>query len=252
MGAVVCDASQPEQSPPMYLSFYNTAFTEPFTLQDEALVRHLLPHLHRALRVRWKIAHEQQAGQLREQALDCIGMAILLLNTTGRILFANRKAELLIRQGGHPSVLHGRLCSLDIDKNNAIRQALRQAQAGLGSTLRFDNGDTIGLRVLTFSPISAKSGDNLSTPARILVMISEPEKAAPSDIGLYRLTAAETRVLKLLLQHQGTKAIAETLHISMATLRSQLRALFAKTNTKNQRELIRFCLAHPMVGQGTF
>jgi DNA-binding CsgD family transcriptional regulator/PAS domain-containing protein len=252
MGAVVCDASQPEQSPPMYLSFYNTTFAESFTQQDEALVRHLLPHLHRALRVRWKIAHEQQARLLREQALDCIGTAILLLDSTGRILFANQKAELLIHQGGHPTVLHGRLCSLDIAKNNAIRQALHRTQAGLGSTLRLDNGDTIGMRVLTFSPISEKSGDNLSIPARILVMISEPEKASPDDLSalasLYKLTTAETRVLKLLLQQQGTKEIAETLHVSMATLRSQLRALFAKTNTKNQRELVRFCLAHPMVG----
>jgi DNA-binding CsgD family transcriptional regulator len=31
----------------------------------------------------------------------------------------------------------------------------------------------------------------------------------------------------------------------MATVRSHLRALFTKTQTKSQRELIKFCLAHP-------
>jgi DNA-binding CsgD family transcriptional regulator/PAS domain-containing protein len=252
MGAVVCDASLPKQSPPMYLCFYNTAFAEAFSQQDEALVRHLLPHLHRALRVRWKITHEQQLSQLREHALNSIGSAILLLDTNGRILFANQKAELLLSQSVNPTVLNGRLCSQDIDKNNAIKQALRQAQAGLGTTLRLDDGGTIGLRVLTFSPISPKSSDKLSTPARILVMISEPEIAAPDELAefakLYRLTAAETRVLTQLLQQQGTKEIAGALHVSMPTLRTQLSALFAKTNTKSQRELIRFCLAHPMIG----
>jgi DNA-binding CsgD family transcriptional regulator/PAS domain-containing protein len=251
MGAVLCDASVPEHSPPMFLSFYKTSLAEAFTQQDEALVRHLLPHLHRALRIRWKIADEQQVRQLREQVLDCIGTAILLLDTTGRILFANQKAELLIRKGGNPTARNGSLCGLDVDKNNAIKHALRQAQAGIGSTLRFDNTNTIGLRVATFSPISAKSSDYLTPPARIMVMITEPDKPAPGDLSafakLYRLTAAETRVLKYLLQQQGTKEIAETLHISMTTLRSQLSALFAKTNTKNQRELIRFCLAHPMI-----
>ena len=252
MGAVVCDASIPEQLPPMYLCLYNSAFAEAFTQQDEDMIRYLLPHLHRALRVRWKIAHEQETRQLREQALDSLGSAILLMDTTGLILFANQKAEILIRQSSNPKVLNGRLFSQDFTENNAIKQAVRQAQAGFGSTLRFNNSST-GLRVLTFSPISAKGSDSLSTPARILVMISEPEIAAPSDLiafaKLYRLTSAETRVLKQLLQQQSTKEIAETLHVSMPTLRTQLSALFAKTNTKNQRELIRFCLAHPMVGK---
>lgn len=252
MAAVVCDASIPEQLPPLYLCLYNNTFAEAFSQQDEALVSHLLPHLHRALRIRWKIADDQQVRQLREQALDSIGTAILLLDTMGRILFANQKAELLLRQGGNPTVRHGRLCCLDVDKNNAIKHALRQAQAGIGRTLRLDNINTIGLRVATFSPISAKNSDYLTTPARVMVMITDPDKPAPGDLysfsQLYRLTAAETRVLKYLLQQHGTKEIAETLHISMTTLRSQLSALFAKTNTKNQRELIRFCLAHPMVG----
>ncbi len=248
MGTIVCDASIPEHLPPMYLCLYNHAFTEAFSQQDEDLMRYLVPHLHRALRVRWKIANEQQVSHLREEVLEHINTAILLLDSTGLILFANQKAEQLLRTGGHPTELNGRLCSLDGDKNNALKQALRQAQAGIGSTVRFDNGDAIGARVATFSPISAKRSEYLSMPTRILVMISKPDKPAPSDLSafakLYKLTAAETRVLKYLLQQQSTKEIAETLHINMTTLRSQLSELFAKTNTKNQRELIRFCLSH--------
>jgi DNA-binding CsgD family transcriptional regulator len=63
---------------------------------------------------------------------------------------------------------------------------------------------------------------------------------------LYRLTPAETRVLEQLLLKESTQEIAEALQIGIKTLRTQLSALFAKTQTKNQRELVKFYLSHPM------
>jgi DNA-binding CsgD family transcriptional regulator len=249
--ATLFDESTPDQSPPMALSFCKSSSAEAFTQQDERLIRHLLPHMQGALRMRWKLAEEQQNHGLKDLALDQIAAAVILLDNTGRVLFANRKAELLLRCGGNPAVLNGRLCGLEAYENNTIKHALRQAQAGIGSTLRLDNAAPIGTRVATFSPIAAATGAHLSMPARIMVMIAEPDKATPGDFGafarLYGLTPAETRVLKHLLQQQSTHEIAETLHVGMTTLRTQLRALFAKTHTKNQRELIQFCLSHPMM-----
>jgi DNA-binding CsgD family transcriptional regulator len=51
-----------------------------------------------------------------------------------------------------------------------------------------------------------------------------------------------------LLVKESTQEIAETLQISIKTLRTQLSALFAKTQTKNQRELVKYYLSHPMAG----
>lgn len=82
-----------------------------------------------------------------------------------------------------------------------------------------------------------------------MVLIAElgrPTGNLESFAKLYRLTPAEIRVLKQLLIHENTRDIAEALHVSMKTLRTQLSALFAKTQTKNQRELVKFYLSHPM------
>jgi DNA-binding CsgD family transcriptional regulator len=65
---------------------------------------------------------------------------------------------------------------------------------------------------------------------------------------LYRLTSAETRVLEQLLVKENTQEIAEALQISIKTLHTQLSALFAKTQTKNQRELVKYYLSHPTTG----
>jgi DNA-binding CsgD family transcriptional regulator/PAS domain-containing protein len=249
--AVLFDRSAPDQSPQMMLSLCKPSFAEAFTQEDERLLRHLLPHMQRALSLRWKMAGDRQNQGLKEQALDHISAAVILTDATGRIVFANRKAELILRCGGNPTVLNGHLGGVDAYENNAVKLALRQAQAGIGSTLRLGNAAPIGTRVATFSPISATNCEHLSTPAHVMVMIAEPNQHASGDFGafakLYKLTTAETRVLKHLLQQQSTQEMAETLQISMNTLRTQLKSLFAKTHTKNQRELIQFCLSHLMI-----
>jgi DNA-binding CsgD family transcriptional regulator len=204
--------------------------------------------LQRALRIRWKLANEQQIRQLREQALDQMGNPVLLLDAAGRIIYANFKAELLLRKGGNPTVIHNQLHSLNTHENNAIKEALRLALTGIGSTLRFDNSSPC---IATFSPITVTRGEYLNTSGRVMVIFDELNKPTHENLEgfakLYKLSAAETRVLNQLLQSQSTKKITESLKISMTTLRTQLRALFAKTQTKSQRELIQFCLSHLMI-----
>jgi DNA-binding CsgD family transcriptional regulator/PAS domain-containing protein len=248
MGAVLFDASVQEQSPPMFLSFYRTSFAEAFTQQDEHLLRHLIPHLQRALRIRSKLANEQQMRQMRDQALEQMANPILLLDVTGRIIYANLKAELLMRKAGNPTVIRGQLHSLNAHENNAIKEALSLALTGVGSTLRFDNNSAC---IATFSPITVTRGEYLNTSGRVMVIFDELNKPTHKNLEgfakLYKLTTAETRVLNQLLQSQSTKEITESLKISMTTLRTQLRALFAKTQTKSQGELIQFCLSHLMI-----
>jgi DNA-binding CsgD family transcriptional regulator/PAS domain-containing protein len=246
--AILFDESTSDQSPQMQLSLCKPSFAEAFTQQDEHLLLHLIPHLQRALRIRWKMANEQQIRQLREQALDQMANPILLLDAAGRIIYANFKAELLLRKVGNPTVIHGQLCSLNAYENNTIKEALRLALTGVGSTLRFDNNSPC---IATFSPITVTRGEYLNTSGRVMVIFDELNKPTHENLEgfakLYKLTTAETRVLNQILQSQSTKEITESLKISMTTLRTQLRALFIKTQTKNQRELIQFCLSHLII-----
>jgi len=145
MGTVLFDGSAPEQSPPIFLSFYKTAFAEAFTPQDERLVRYLMPHLQRALGIRRKMAEQQHMRQLHEQALQQVAAAVMLLDATGRLLFANRKAELLLRCGCNPTgindrlvkqagltVNNGLLCGTNETVNQALAKVLALAEQGIG------------------------------------------------------------------------------------------------------------------------
>ena len=79
--------------------------------------------------------------------------------------------------------------------------------------------------------------------ARVMLLIHDPEHAGPLDslktyAKRFRLTAAETRVLTLLLNDMAPKQIADRLGVGIRTVRTQLSSLYTKTERKNQRDLI--------------
>ncbi|MBL8496627.1 helix-turn-helix transcriptional regulator [Nitrosomonas sp. JL21] len=237
-----------ERPNPVILSFYKSFLAQPFNQKDEDLIRLLMPHFQRSLFMRRRMNEERELRQFSEQVLHHSKDAILLLDATCRVHFANRKAELMLSRG-NPTVKQGYLRSSVSSENSALMNALRNALEGKGCVLKFSNIPFMPARVALFSPVSGARGEQLHTPARIMVVITEPDKFKGGGLDdfakMYRLTPAETRVLNQLLQQQSTHEIAEVLHISMNTLRTHLKILFAKTSTKNQRELVNFCRSHP-------
>lgn len=246
----IIEESTPQRPNPVVLSFYKSFFAEPFDKKDEDLIRLLMPHFQRSLFIRRKMAEERELRQLTEHALHHSNEAIVLMDETCRILFANRKAELMLRHG-NPSIQRGYLFSPVSSQQVSLMRVLRDALEGKGGVLKFANDSFFAPRVAVFSPVSAARGEQLQTPARIMAVISEPERFVSDGLGafarLYRLTKAETGVLHHLLQQQSTREIASSLDISMNTLRTHLKILFAKTSTKNQRELVNFYRSHPNV-----
>jgi len=64
------------------------------------------------------------------------------------------------------------------------------------------------------------------------------------ELGLsYSLTARELEVARLICEGHDTKQIAETLFISVATVKNHLHKLFTKTGTSGQADLVRAILS---------
>jgi DNA-binding CsgD family transcriptional regulator len=86
-----------------------------------------------------------------------------------------------------------------------------------------------------------------AVPARVLLLVSDPDRRATKlNLTAFaqacHISAAELRVLELLLQGMAPKAIAEHLNLGVRTVRSQLSSLYAKTGTRGQRELVALTL----------
>lgn len=237
-----------KEHPPMHLTFHRTIGSEPYGEKERLMLLELLPHFRRALRIRWRMAQHEDARSLREAALEHMPQAIALLDSAGHILYANAQAESLFSQGTGPIAHKRRLTAADSRDAARIKEALSKCAQGEGVGLKLENPALGKSWAASFTPLRA-SAPGGEPGARILLLVADldraPTHALPQFAQLYRLTPAETRVLQQLLEPRGTQDIAEALKISIKTLRIHLSNLFAKTGTANQRELVRFFLAHP-------
>jgi DNA-binding CsgD family transcriptional regulator len=88
----------------------------------------------------------------------------------------------------------------------------------------------------------------------VLVIVSgtrdATSSAASSMRQLYNLTAAESRLVGELVEGKTLREVAELRNVSLATLRSQLKAAFSKTGSRRQVDLVRLVAAiAPAVGK---
>jgi DNA-binding CsgD family transcriptional regulator len=84
---------------------------------------------------------------------------------------------------------------------------------------------------------------------RALVRATDPEEAMPCSAtilrALYGLTSAEVEVANGLVRGATIEEIADARGTSVATARTQLKMLLAKTDTRRQAELVRLLLRLP-------
>lgn len=247
----VIEGFDSKEHPPMNLTFHRAIGSEPFGQKENRMLRDLLPHFRRALRIRWRMAQHEDARSLREAALEHMPQAVALLDPAGYILYANGRAEALFRQGAGPTAIGRRFTAAEAGNATRIKEALGKCSAGEGASVKLESFASGKSWIASFVPLRALAPHNESQ-ARVLLLISLPDQAPtqglPHFARLYRLTPAETRVLQHLLERQSTQDIAEALKISVKTLRIHLSNLFSKTGTVNQRELVRFFFSHPSAG----
>ena len=107
--------------------------------------------------------------------------------------------------------------------------------------IRFHNIMTERPMLITMSPLVQKAGE------RTLAIIKTSDSTWPSHLGpiltdLFEISPAEIEVLRLLVTGEKVDDIAKTRQNSIATVRTQLSSIYAKTDTKSQIECIRLTL----------
>ncbi len=94
--------------------------------------------------------------------------------------------------------------------------------------------------VLSLTPLTTAGGRRLL--AVRVVDFAWPDRLTPVVQEAFGLTRAEATVMKLLAQGNSAAQIADIRRASIATVRSQIRAIYSKTATRNQSEFLRMAL----------
>ena len=196
----------------------------------------LEPHLRRAATVLSQVFRDE--GD-RRGPLDSQVTAAFTVGPEIGILAANAIAgEALMAQAGSG------LDSLPLDAadiavlQSAVRKVLRTTDAA-PALLRFNLSDSD--RSIVFH-VSRLAGDN---GAQALVRATElgwPEHLTQALRDAFQLSAAEAEIVRALAEGKSLKTIADTRQRSLATVRTQVSAILAKTETHSQTELVRITL----------
>lgn len=238
------------------LSIFRSTEDEPFGDAECKLLRVLMPHLQRAFQLHTRIQGLERKADAAADSLDRLPQAVILLDARRQILMANRPATLLLGSIKTLQMTRNGLVAM-IPGENKNLQALIDGALQTAKCGGFHSGGAMTIsRSFSQRPLQV-----LVTPLRtravhigreiptVAIFISDPnQRPIPETILLhqvYGLTRAESRLAQTLMSGATVKEASNELGVMPSTLRSQLKSIFAKTNTNRQSDLIRLLLSTP-------
>jgi DNA-binding CsgD family transcriptional regulator len=242
LGAIVGDGSS-EWLPLTPLCFYRPIRSEPFSAGEEAKLGTLLPHFTQAMAMRQRLQGAAQGAATL--AIERVSTAVVVLARDRKILLANPAADVIFSESGLPLVRDGRLCACDPGQLAALERLLEAC-----SNYRFDEhfsqplrlGGEPGSGVVARLVPPPMSTPKASKAAAIAFLMREGHSALDLQAmvrALYKLSPMEAALVKALSEGLTLEAFAEARHVGLATMKTQLRSVFAKTGTRRQSELMR-------------
>jgi DNA-binding CsgD family transcriptional regulator len=229
-----------------------------FESAEQVLLRRLGPHLNRAFTIQEKLGCFVERSQAFAEVVARLPISVLLLDDRGEVLFANRRAEELLRRrdGLALDAAARTLVAIGREDTSRLRRLIHQAaqtssasgEEAAGSVLLRREASGRPLHTLVL-PLKAHHYYVGRRPAAVGVLVSELDQrlelSAEHARSLYDLTPAESRLASWLLSGRRLKDVADELHVSLHTVRAQLKSVFSKTGTNRQGELIRLLALGP-------
>ncbi|WP_119418863.1 helix-turn-helix transcriptional regulator [Desertibaculum subflavum] len=222
------------------------------TPEEIALFGALMPHFERAFLLERRLGLALTPGGAAAALLDLNPTGILVIDAHGRVAFANRAAEAMAaRADGFallPDGMHALRAGDDAKLQRLIGAAVKPEKRG-GGALRLARKTGARDYTVQVMPLPPTAAIVASVVPAACVLIADPTALAP-PVGhllgpLYGLTATETRVAEQLAAGDTIEQAAQALGMAWATARSHLAAIFRKTGTRRQPELMRLLLTLP-------
>ena len=178
--------------------------------------------------------------------VDELAHGVMIVNTQGWILHANRAALGALQRGVGLATTHGGLKLKSVSDPSRLTQALVQAASGKRSLTRFEGtGGSTNLAVVPLNRQSAGPCD------RIALLLSREESCEPTLFAAFaqshRLTRTEEQVLQLLCRCLSAPEIAVQMKVAVSTIGSHVRSLCIKTSSHGVRQLINLVSALPQL-----
>ncbi|MCA1476158.1 helix-turn-helix transcriptional regulator [Bradyrhizobium sp. NBAIM08] len=199
---------------------------------------YLRPHIARAALLSGRVGLERARASV--ESLKMTGLAAAVLGHGGKVLAAN---DALLAY--EPDIRIGTSSQLEFS-NPAAHAPFARASEGMSA---YSHGASIPIRktrtreafVVHVLPMRG-SGRDVFSGAEFLLYVTPviQQPGPPPEIlqALFDLSPAEARVAAMIAKGSSVDATAQALSVKPNTIRMQLKAIFAKTGTSRQAELV--------------
>ncbi|WP_313801501.1 helix-turn-helix transcriptional regulator [Sphingobium sp.] len=206
---------------------------------EKALLARLVPHLRIALELHAQLTTTQAESQLFSSAMAGLAVATLILDRGGRIMRRNAVAARMLEDGAIIADRQGKLEPRGRTAATMISRILNAPPpAGEESQFEIATPDGSPLHARARAVPSSAYGDG----SWVALFLADPTRpAGPSSETLrdrFQLTRAEAALAVHLAEGASLAEAANRLDIAYNTARTHLRAIFAKTGTHRQVQLV--------------
>jgi DNA-binding CsgD family transcriptional regulator len=214
----------------------------------------LLPHINRAMSLYVRIGRLESAVASLDALVDRLSTPILLVDRTGLLRYANSSGQEAIRRAQHLVLRGGRVYPRSPRQAQQFTEMLGMALSSDQSTVASEPSPSMRLldaegkaAVLLLQGLHGQTNLGGMPHADVVLFLFRGEEKPPANATrlqiVFGLTPAETRLAEYLVSGKDLGEIGEKLRVSRETLKTQLRSLFSKTDTRRQGELIAVLLS---------
>jgi DNA-binding CsgD family transcriptional regulator/PAS domain-containing protein len=227
-----------------------------FTKDELQFVHIVMPHLQHAATVQARLG---DASALARSALDALETAqapVFVLDRRGRVVHASIEAErLLCESDGLIAGANGLRAATPTHSGRLAALVGRAAGSNgapvVSGTLRLPRPSGKPDLTLVAMPLSPRASLPLAHRPAVVLQVTDPlARPTPNRALLaeaFELTPAEADLAADLLCGLGVREIAARRERSIATVRTHLASVLAKTGTSRQSELVRLLMRLPRI-----
>ncbi len=226
------------------LSIQRSTHQDPFSPEEKRRLIRLTYSLPSSIAIARALG--TAVGTSALDAFELSQTGAVLVNAHGRVIRANRSAELMLC--GDLRISGGRVIAANAAATAALDRALhdlllRPDRRGLASPVKLPRA---GRHPVLAYPgrLPALTVNSMSPGQAVVVLIDPESKSLANATALqhaFELTDAESRLAAMLQSGCSLDNACDRLHIAKHTGRNHLKGIFAKTDTHRQAELVLVC-----------
>jgi len=219
-----------------------------FTADEIAFVRALMPHLQRVATLHAHVEGAMALARTATEALDATQANVLLLDAEGQVVYASAEADRLLRKADGLTAGRDGLRAATPALSSRLRTVLARATGssgtpGVSGALRLRRPTGKPDLVLIAIPARGRALGTEIGRASVILQIMDPLSSIVPDSAIlneaFDLTPSEAALATDLLCGLSVGEVAVKQGRSIATVRTHLASILAKTGTTRQSGLVR-------------